>query len=195
MTQQVLEAGTMMVETMRNAIGFKYRNTPVTVVTLTPLDEFTVESVSYGPLEQGRELDVPRWVAEVLIAQNKVRFKHAGVDLPDLQKALWRETGDSVLQELPADFLLAAKQRIASLARENLQAPNDVRLAAQTKMERVLRDLIANRLLKLMKIALREERLEETKKRMAEEERWLVDRLVNLLRNWQKYVVELGTYD
>jgi hypothetical protein len=46
-----------------------------------------------------------------------------------------------------------------------------------------------------MKIALREERLEETKKRMAEEERWLVDRLVTLLRNWQKDVLELGTYD
>jgi hypothetical protein len=180
---------------MHNAIGFKYRNTPVTVVTLAPLDEFTVESVSYGPLEQGREFDVQRWIAEILIAQNKARLKHAGIDLPDLQKALWRETGDSVLQELPPDFFLAAKQRIASLARENLQAPNDVRLAAQTKMERLLRDLTANRLLKLMKIALREERLEETKKRMAEEERWLVDRLVSLLRNWQKDVLELGTYD
>ena len=62
-------------------------------------------------------------------------------------------------------------------------------------MERLLRDLIANRLLKLMKIALREERLEETKKKMAEEERWLVERLVNLLRNWQKDVLEPGTYD
>lgn len=185
----------MAAETMHNTIGFKYRNTPVTVVSLSPLEEFTVEGVSYGPLEQGREFDIPRWVAEVLIAQNKVRLKHAGVDLPDLQKALWRETGDSVLQELPGDFLLAAKQRIATLARENLQTPNDVRLAAQTKMERLLRDLTVNRLLKLMKIALREERLEETKKRMAEEERWLVDRLVSLLRNWQKDVLEIGTYD
>jgi hypothetical protein len=64
-------------------------------------------------------------------------------------------------------------------------------MVAQTKMETLLRDLIDNRLLKLMKLSLREERVRETKKKMTEEEQWLFDRLVILLRNWQKEVTEI----
>ncbi|MFX1319962.1 MAG: hypothetical protein ACFE9O_12625, partial [Promethearchaeota archaeon] len=84
---------------------------------------------------------------------------------------------------------------IEHLIQQNKKAPNDVRVAAQTKMKTLLRDLIANRLLKLMKLASREERIRETKKKMTEEERWLFDKLTSLLRNWQKEVMEIGNSD
>jgi hypothetical protein len=43
-----------------------------------------------------------------------------------------------------------------------------------------------------MKLSLREERLRETKKKMTGEERWLFDRLVDLIRNWETQVLEIG---
>ena len=46
-----------------------------------------------------------------------------------------------------------------------------------------------------MKIALREERLRESKKKMTEEERWLIDRLFDLLRNWEKDVLGFESHD
>ncbi len=62
-------------------------------------------------------------------------------------------------------------------------------------MEQLLRDIVANRLLKLMKLSLREERLQATKKKMTEEERWLFDQLVSILRNWQTQVLEIEGSD
>lgn len=185
----------MTVETMYDAIRFKYRNTPVTVVVQTPLEEFTVQDSNYGPYEKGLEVDLPRWVAEVLMSQDMVQLKDAGVDLPMLQKAVWRETSEPVLQELTPNFFFQVKQHISHLARKNLESPNNIILSTKAKMEQLLRDLITSRLIKLMKIALREERIHESKEKMTEEEHWLIDQLANLLRNWEKHVLELDAND
>lgn len=181
----------MVIKSMYETLYFKYQNTPITIVALKPLEEFTIQNRTYGPVEPNREFDVPRWVANVLLSNESVRLKSPTVDLPDLQKALWRETGEPVLQPLSPNFYFHVKHRLNQLNQENKREPNDVRLAAFKKMEQLIRDLVSNRLLKLMKISLREQRLRETKKRMTEEERWLIDRLVNLLRNWQRHVLEV----
>ncbi len=180
---------------MKEALWFQYENATVTVIAAKTLDEFTIHESTYGPVEKGREIDVPRWVADVLTSTNMAQLKDPALSVPDLQKALWRETGEPVLQSLTPNYYFQVRTAIDYLARQNKKAPNNVRLAAQTKMETLLRDLITNRLLKLMKLSLREERIRETKKKMTEEERWLFDRLVNLLRNWQKQVMEIEISD
>ncbi|MFX1474178.1 MAG: hypothetical protein ACFFCO_01705 [Promethearchaeota archaeon] len=181
----------MAVKTMYDDILFEYRNSPVTVVVLEKIEEFTVQGVTYGPFEKDREIDIPRWIAGVLASQKKVRVKDTDIGPSDLQKALWRETSEPDLQQLSPSYFFIMKQRIAQLLRENQQSPNQVRIAAQNKMERLLRDLVTSRLLKLMKISLREDRLDEIKNNMTEEECWLVDRLTNLLRNWERVVLEV----
>ncbi len=180
---------------MNDTIRFQYENTMVTITALKPLDEFKTQDATYGPVEKGREILVPRWVANVLISSNLAQLKDPGIKVADLQKALWQETGEPVLQALDHDFYYHVRNSIEQLAHQNKTSPNDVRLAAQTKMEQLLRDLLDSRLLKIMKLSLREERLRETKKKMAEEERWLFDRLVNLLRKWQTEVLEIETGD
>jgi DNA replication initiation complex subunit (GINS family) len=124
-----------------------------------------------------------------------VQLKAPDLSVPDLHKTLLREAGEPVLQPLTPNYYFQVRTAIEHLNRENKKNPNDVRVAAQAKMETLLRDLIANRLLKLMKLASREERIRETKKKMTEEERWLFDRLATLLRNWQKEVMEIGNSD
>ena len=185
----------MIAESMYDDLRFKFRDKPVTVITVDSLEKFSLQGRAYGPFEAEKEFDVPYWIAEVLLSQNKVRLKHVGIDLPDLQKSLWRETGEPDLQPLEPNFYFLVKQRIMHLASENLKSPNDVRVATQKKMEQLLRDLTTNRLLKLMKIALREERLRESKKKMTEEEHWLIERLFNLLRNWEKDVLGFESHD
>jgi|GEM_PF-1660266 len=180
---------------MNDTISFQYENTMVTITALKPLDEFKTQDATYGPVEKGREILVPRWVANVLISSNLAQLKDPGIKVADLQKALWQETGEPVLQSLDHDFYYQVRNSIEHLAYQNKTSPNDVRLAAQTKMENLLRDLLDSRLLKIMKLSLREERLRETKKKMTEEERWLFDRLVKLLRKWQTEVLEIETGD
>jgi DNA replication initiation complex subunit (GINS family) len=121
-----------------------------------------------------------------------VKLKDEQIKVPTLQKALWQETEDSALQPLPPDFFQQVRKSIERLSLLKEKEPNDVRLAAQTRMEHLFRDLITNRLLKLMKLSLREERLRVTKKKMTGEERWLFDRLVELIRNWETQVLEIG---
>jgi hypothetical protein len=185
----------MALQTMRDALRFQYKNATVTVIASKALDEFTIQDSTFGPVEKGREFDVPRWAANVLIATNRAKLKDPILGVPDLQKALWRETGEPVLQSLPPNYYFQVRGAIEHLTQLNRKAPNDVRMVAQTKMETLLRDLIDNRLMKLMKLSLREERVRETKKKMTEEERWLFDRLVILLRNWQKEVTEIEVSD
>ncbi len=185
----------MTTPNMKDALRFQYQNASVTVVALKMLDEFTIQDLTFGPVKKSGEFDVPRWVADVLVAANQVKLKAPTMSVPDLQKALWRETGEPVLQPLSANYYFQIRTSIQHLATQNQQNPNDVRLATQTKMEQLLRDLIANRLLKLMKLSLREERIHETKKKMTHEERWLFDRLINLLRQWQTQVMEIEIGD
>jgi DNA primase len=182
-------------QNMNSTLSFQFENVPVTVITDRSLEAFEIQDSSYGPVEKGRELTVPRWVANVLISAKAAHPKDPGVNVPDLQKSLWQEAGEPVLQTLPSDFYYLVRKRIEQLALQNKTQPNDIRLAAQNKMEQLLRDLIANRLLKLMKLSLREERLRNIKKKMTEEERWLFDRLVTLLRNWQIQVLEIEISD
>ncbi len=185
----------METQNMKETLWFQYENATVTLIASKTLEEFTINDSTYGPVEKGREFDVPLWVAEVLASNNMARLKAPALGVPDLQKALWRETGEPVLQPLTPNYYFQVRTAIKHLAHQNKKSPNDVRLAAQTKMETLLRDLIDNRLLKLMKLSLREERIRETKKKMTEEERWLFDRLVILLRNWQIEVMEIDIGD
>ena len=181
----------MAAKSMYEALRFKYQNTPVTVVAQKALGEFSIHDQTFGPFQKDREFEIPRWVAAVLRAEGAVRQTEAGVDLPDLQKALWRETGEPPLQQLVPNFYFQVKERLRQLQQANLKSPNDVRVAAQNKMEQLLKDLLANRLLKLMKISLREDRLRETKRKMTDEEQWLLDRLIDLLRTWQNHILEM----
>lgn len=180
---------------MNDTLRFRYENASVIVVSLKPIDEFKIQDATYGPVEKGREFTVPRWVANVLMAKDVARPKEDEIKVSDLQKALWHETGEPVLQTLESDYYYQVRNSIMQLARKNQASPNDIRLAAQSKMKQLFRDLLDNRLLKLMKVSLREERIRETKKKMTDEERWLFDRLVTLLRNWQKQVLEIDMGD
>lgn len=182
-------------QNMNSTLSFHFENVPVTVIANKSLEAFEIQDSTYGPVEKGRELTVPRWIANILISTNSVHLKDTGVNVSDLQKSLWQEAGEPVLQTLPSDFYYQVRKRIEQLALQNRDNPNDIRLAAQSKMEQLLRDLIANRLLKLMKLSLREERLRNIKKKMTGEERWLFDRLVTLLRNWQTQVLEIEIGD
>jgi hypothetical protein len=180
---------------MKETIRFQYENTMVTITALKALDEFKTQDATYGPVEKGREILVPRWVANILISSNLARLVDPGIKVAHLQKTLWQETGEPVLQSLDPDFYYQVRSSIEHLTDQNKTSPNDVRLAAQSKMEQLFRDILDSRILKIMKLSLREERLRETKKKMTEEERWLFDRLVNLLRNWKTEVLETETGD
>ena len=180
---------------MNDTLRFQYENVPVTVISLKPIEEFTIHDSTYGPVDKGRELTVPQWVAKVLTSTQFARLREPDLKVSDLQKALWRETGESVLQTLTPDYYHQIRSTLKQLAHQNKTEPNDVRIASQSKIEQLFRDLIDNRLLKLMKISLREERIRETKKKMAQEEQWLFDRLVTLLRNWQQQVLEIDVSD
>ncbi|TRO54405.1 DNA replication complex GINS family protein [Candidatus Bathyarchaeota archaeon] len=185
----------MEAQNMKDALWFQYENATVPVIALRTIDEFTIQGSTYGPVEKGREFDLPRWVAVLLASNNMVQLKAPEISVPDLHKALLREAGEPVLQPLTPNYYFQIRTAIEHLIQQNKKAPNDVRVASQAKMETLLRDLIANRLLKLMKLASREERIRETKKKMTEEERWLFDKLASLLRNWQKEVMEIGNSD
>jgi hypothetical protein len=180
---------------IRDVIQFKYQNSPLTVVAQEAISEFTIHASSFGPYSENQEFELPRWAAEILLSRNLVRLKSIGIDLPDLQKALWRETGESALQTLPANFFFQIQQTLRHLTRENQKAPNDIRSTTQQKMEQVFRDLLTSRTLKLMKISLWEERIQNAKKKMTKEEQWLLDRLVPLLRNWQQQILEVKGND
>ncbi|MFX1243490.1 MAG: hypothetical protein ACFE8F_00865 [Promethearchaeota archaeon] len=181
----------MATQSLKEALRFHYNNSSVTVIALKAIDEFTIHDTKYGPIEKGREFTIPQWAAHELLTANLVQLKDPYIKVPLLQKTLWQETEDTALQSLTPDFYHRVRSSIEQLGQLNQKEPNEVRLAAQTRMEQLFRDLIANRLLKLMKISLREERLRETKKKMTGEEKWLFDRLVNLLRNWQTQVLEI----
>ncbi len=156
---------------------FRFENSPVKVVVIRDHPKIEIGPRNLGPFVEGRELTLKLWEAAELVQYGVVKYREEiKFDLSELYKQSWAEANKTQLQQIEPTFYLKLKMYYTDTSVDDSE---------KEKVEGMVTDLMSQRLSKIMKIALKGGRRSEMVKNMTEEEKWLYDRLNNLIRSWE----------
>ncbi|MFB0560275.1 MAG: hypothetical protein ACETWM_03410 [Candidatus Lokiarchaeia archaeon] len=156
---------------------FRFENSPVKVIVIRDHPKIEIGNRNLGPFVEGREMTLRLWEATELVQHEIVKYREEiRFDLSELYKQSWAETNKPQLQHIEPNFYQKLRMYYTDPSVED---------AEKQKVEGMVTDLMSQRLSKILKIALRGGRRSELIKNMTEEEKWLYDRLNNLLRSWE----------
>jgi DNA replication initiation complex subunit (GINS family) len=140
-------------------------------------------------LNEGDTIDLPRWVAEVLVEMGVSESQEENFS-SEVFKAVTREkiSGSDQLSTLRPDFYLKVRRQL-SLA----SGSSNFKLANINELEKtrtLVYDLVALRLRKILSIATSLSAPTDVKEKLTPEEYQIFDSVYNLLRSWRSIVME-----
>ncbi|MHB8701206.1 MAG: hypothetical protein ACYC7D_09340 [Nitrososphaerales archaeon] len=148
-----------------------------------------IGSVHLEQMNQGDMVDLPRWVAEVLISLDLAESQEESF-ASEVFKAVNREkmAGNDQIASLRQDFYLKIRRHIAyANDSSNLKAANVQEL---DKTKTLIYDLIAMRLRKILIIAASLSPPTEIREKLTPEEYQIFDTVYNLLQSWRMIATE-----
>ncbi|MEM2145614.1 MAG: hypothetical protein QW279_09650 [Candidatus Jordarchaeaceae archaeon] len=156
---------------------FKFENSPVKVIVIKDYPKIQIGGRILGPFVEGREISLRLWEAAELAQQGIVRYKEeTKLSLSELYKQSWSEANKPQLQQIEPNFYQKLRMYYNDPSVEDSE---------KKKVEGMVTDLISQRVSKILKIALKGGSRSEMVKNMTEEERWLYDKVNNLVRGWE----------
>ncbi len=170
---------------------FTFENTPVRILINRNCPEIQLAGLAVGPFEEGREYDVPYWIASELERAGIARFREEELlDTRKLDKILWKEKVQQVRQisHLQADFYPRLRRFLNRLKRTANNSPE--RNAEYRKAESVAKDIINIRLRKIVALASSPEQTDQTLNDLAKEERTLYNQLYTMINEWKTNIVK-----
>lgn len=172
---------------------FEYENLGVRIVGLKEHSAVDVAGFLIGPLDKGVEVEVPRWVADMLIQMGLAREKvDDSLKLVDLTKISWREERSELLQPLDAYFYPRLRRFLRRLQAFSLREPTPIILQEQQKAFSFARDIVNCRVRKMVQAALTEFPPKSVVECMSLEERELFKGLHTLINEWRSQVLGVG---
>nr|MDO8079705.1 hypothetical protein [Candidatus Freyarchaeota archaeon] len=156
---------------------FRFENSPVRVTVIKDYPKIQIGNRNLGPFVEGREMSLKLWEAAELVQQGIVRYKEeTKFNVSELYKQSWSEANKPQLQQIEPNFYQKLRMCYKDPSVEDSE---------KEKVEGMVTDLMSQRLSKILKIALRGGSRSEMVKNMTEEEKWLYDRVNNLIRRWE----------
>ena len=147
-----------------------------------------------GPLQakKGDEVEVPRWIAEVLVSQGLAKYKEE-VNVNYVNMYHYKErrsTTGSQLAQLPPDFYVSVGEFIRSLEEEIKRSPSHMLINDKDMSEKNIIELSETRLSKIIRLAQTDMGDEEVPK-MTPEEALVYSQLKTTVSAWKKYIESL----
>lgn len=165
---------------------FVFENQPVRVMCNRNCPEIQLVGTKVGPFEEGKEYEVPYWIANELERAGIARFREEELlDARKLDKILWKEKVQQARQmsHVEEDFYPRLRRFLYRLKKGANSSPE--RNAEYRKAEAVARDIINIRLRKIVSLASSPEQTNETLNDLAKEERTLYNQLYALVNEWK----------
>ncbi|MCS7140405.1 MAG: hypothetical protein N3F04_04855 [Candidatus Nezhaarchaeota archaeon] len=165
----------------------------VKVRVLKSIPEIKVGGGVIGPLAQGQEVEIERWIARVLKEEGYVEIiDEKSVDLPLLSKIAWRESRSSQLTSLEPSFYVKVKKYLKSLSEKAKVSPEA--LSEKKTAEVKLIDIVNCRLQKIVAMALASAQPpKEVIESLTPEERMLFNELSSAISRWRQDVLGEGS--
>ena len=148
-----------------------------------------IGSIHLEPMNEGDAIDLPRWVAEVLVEMGVCENQEENFS-SEVFKAVTREkiAGSDQLSTLRPDFYLKVRRQLFFGA----QAPNfrPSSIPEFEKMRTLVYDLVALRLRKILSLATSLSPPTDIKEKLTPEEYQIFDSVYGLLHSWRSIVME-----
>jgi hypothetical protein len=170
---------------------FTFENSPARVICNRNHPEIQLVGLTIGPLEEGKEYELPYWIADELDRAGIARFREDELlDIKKLDKTLWKEKVQQTRQvaHVEEDFYPRVRRYLTNLKRGANNSPE--KNAEYRKAHAVARDIVNVRLRKIVSLASSPEQTNQTLKDLAKEERTLYDRLFTIINGWKTRILK-----
>lgn len=144
-----------------------------------------IGSVHLEPMNEGDAVDLPRWIAEVLVRQGVCDSQEESF-ASEVFKAVTREkiAGPEQIPQLKLDFYLKIRRHLTFVPNSN--SGN----AEVDKTRTLIYDLIALRLRKILSIASSLSPPPDIKEKLTPEEYQIFDSVYSLLQSWRSMTMD-----
>lgn len=159
-------------------------------IFLQDVPELTVGGEPIGPFKADEKVHLQNWVIEILRSHGLVRLAPEDVyeSLQKLENRHRMEKEQARLQDFPPSLYSAVNRSLQRL-RSDKTSIDPRSYEDIERLERLLPVLIETRLSKIVRAA-KSGALQDKKKLMTNEERWLCNELSALIETWRRKAVE-----
>ena len=166
---------------------FNFEHTPVRILINRPLPETQLTGLKIGPYEEGKEYDVPYWIANELEKAGIARLRDEELlDTKKLDKTLWKEKVQQTRQisHIEQDFYPRLRRYLQNLKKQANTNPEKAQ--EYRKATDAAKDIINIRLRKIISLASSPEQTNQTLNNdLAKEEHTLYDQLYATINEWK----------
>jgi len=165
-------------------------SSPVKVRILHDSPELFFSGEKLGPLKEGDELELPRWMAQELAESKLARIlEREPLDMPTLAKIHWRECIPSSreIPQMDHDFHYRLRRLLHELREEAEREPS--RRVMLEKAESQFKDIINCRMHKILYLAAAPPQADVVLQKMTAEERVLYNHLSTIVNEWKRKVL------
>ena len=168
-------------------IGFLL--TPVKVIIKQGLPAIEIGSVNLPEAHEGDVIEVPKWVAEIMVQMDFAEIQEESFDL-ELFKALSRERmqDPSQISTLKSDFYPEMKRKMKSM--KSMMERDESLKEAYEKFSSSAYDLIALRTSKLLYLAS-SPLSPDLERKITPEEKNLFELIRSIIEDWKKTILEV----
>lgn len=168
---------------------FTYLLTGTRLKVKQRMPRIDIGSVHVDPLNEADVVELPRWVAEVLISLGYCESQEESFS-SEVFKAVNREkiAGLDQLAKLNSDFYLKIRRHLAYANNAANLKPAEIPELDRTKS--MIYDLIALRLRKILSVASSLSPPTDIKEKLTPEEYLIFDSVYNLLQSWRSIAME-----
>jgi hypothetical protein len=163
---------------------------PVKVVLRQNLPPIAIGSVNLPETHEGDVIEVPRWVAEIMVHMDFAEIQEESFDL-ELFKALSRERmqDSSQISTLKTDFYVKMKRQVI-LMRAMIKGDESLKEAYE-KLSSSAYDLITLRTSKLLYLAGSSVLSPDLERKITQEEKNLFELIRSIIEDWKKAILEV----
>jgi len=147
-----------------------------------------IGSIHLEPMNEGDTIDLPRWVAEVLVEMGVCESQEENFS-SEVFKAVTREkiAGSEQLSTLRPDFYLKVRRQLSFVGDPSGKSASYPDLE---KTRTLVYDLVALRLRKILSVAISLSAPSDIKDKLTPEEYQIFDSVYSLLQSWRSVVME-----
>ncbi len=171
-------------------LDFSFENSLVKIIANRNCPEIKLAGLDLGPFEEGNEYEVQYWIAKELEKSGIARFREEErFDSAKLYKIQWTERAQTAgqISKLPENFYPKLRRCLAELEQE---AKTPEKMREYEKVKHLARDIVNSRLKKIVSLASAAAQTEQMLKNFAHEERFVYERLYELIHEWRTQILE-----
>jgi hypothetical protein len=183
-----------MPRTVTSKIDFQdfcFENSLVKIIANRTCPEIKLGGLGVGPFDEGNEYEVYYWVALELEKFGIAHFREEEqVDAAKLNKIQWTERIQSPgqISRLPENFYPKVRRYLTKLKAEIVRDPEKMR--EHERVRQLAQDIINSRLKKIISIASAPAQTESALRNLADEEKFLYEKLFKLISQWKTQIIE-----